>query len=120
MLADVGLRAANGTQTAAAVVVGSSVLDPIFQGLAVPMMAGEVAAALLSRTAVPVLYYLLKRSEEKRAAADADASSSDRLLGHLSDDVVSAAPRRPGVGNEAVRHRQGNKAQSSAWDGTEH
>ena len=56
--------------TAAAVVVGSSVmlLDPIFQGLAVSMMAGEVAATLLSRAAVPVLYYLLKRSEEKRAA----------------------------------------------------
>ena len=49
--------------TAAAVVVGSAVmlLDPIFQGLAVSMMAGEVAATLLSRVAVPVLYYMLKR-----------------------------------------------------------
>jgi multidrug efflux pump subunit AcrB len=56
--------------TAAAVVVGSAVmlLDPIFQGLAVSMMAGEVAATLLSRAAVPVLYYMLKRAEEKRAA----------------------------------------------------
>ena len=59
--------------TAAAVVVGSPVMlfDPIFQGLAVSMMAGEVAATLLSRAAVPVLYYLLKRSEEKREAKDA-------------------------------------------------
>ena len=58
--------------TAAAVVVGSSVIlfDPIFQGLAVAMMAGEVAATLLSRAAVPVLYYLLKRSEEKKASAE--------------------------------------------------
>ncbi len=57
--------------TAAAVVVGSSVMlfDPIFQGLAVSMMAGEVAATLLSRAAVPVLYYLLKRSEERRVLA---------------------------------------------------
>jgi multidrug efflux pump subunit AcrB len=57
--------------TAAAVVVGSSVIlfDPIFQGLAVAMMAGEVAATLLSRAAVPVLYYLLKRSEERRVSA---------------------------------------------------
>jgi multidrug efflux pump subunit AcrB len=57
--------------TAAAVVVGSSVMlfDPIFQGLAVSMMAGEVAATLLSRAAVPVLYYLLRRSEGKRGAA---------------------------------------------------
>ncbi len=56
--------------TAAAVVVGSAVmlLDPIFQGLAVSMMAGEVAATLLSRAAVPVLYYLLKRSGERKTA----------------------------------------------------
>jgi multidrug efflux pump subunit AcrB len=62
--------------TAAAVVVGSSVMlfDPIFQGLAVSMMAGEVAATLLSRAAVPVLYYLLKRSEERKAAAPAASS----------------------------------------------
>jgi len=61
--------------TAAAVVVGSAVMlfDPIFQGLAVSMMAGEVAATLLSRVAVPVLYYLLKRSEAKRAPVDAGA-----------------------------------------------
>ncbi len=49
--------------TAAAVLVGSSVMlaDPIFQGLAISLMAGEVAATLLSRLAVPVLYYLLAR-----------------------------------------------------------
>jgi multidrug efflux pump subunit AcrB len=49
--------------TAAAVVVGSSVIlfDPIFQGMAVALMFGEVAATLLSRTMVPVLYYLLKK-----------------------------------------------------------
>jgi len=43
--------------TAAAVVVGSSVMlfDPIFQGLAISLMAGEVASTLLSRMAVPVL-----------------------------------------------------------------
>jgi len=49
--------------TAAAVMVGSSVMlaDPIFQGLAISLMAGEVAATLLSRLAVPVLYYLVAR-----------------------------------------------------------
>jgi len=49
--------------TAAAVMVGSSVMlaDPIFQGLAISLMAGEVAATLLSRFAVPVLYYLVAR-----------------------------------------------------------
>jgi multidrug efflux pump subunit AcrB len=51
--------------TAAAVVVGSSVilLDPIFQGMAVSLMAGEVAATLLSRTMVPVLYFMAKRKK---------------------------------------------------------
>jgi multidrug efflux pump subunit AcrB len=49
--------------TAAAVIVGSSVIlaDPIFQGLAMSLMAGEVAATLLSRVAVPVLYFLVAR-----------------------------------------------------------
>jgi len=49
--------------TASAVVVGSSVIlfDPIFQGMAISLMAGEVASTLLSRTLVPVLYYVYKR-----------------------------------------------------------
>jgi multidrug efflux pump subunit AcrB len=49
--------------TAAAVVVGASVIlfDPIFQGLALSLMAGEVASTLLSRMAVPVLYYMVQK-----------------------------------------------------------
>jgi multidrug efflux pump subunit AcrB len=49
--------------TAAAVVVGSFVMlfDPIFQGLAISLMTGEVAATFLSRLAVPVVYYLIAR-----------------------------------------------------------
>ena len=49
--------------TAAAVVIGSSVIlsDPIFQGSAISLMAGEVASTLLSRIAVPVLYYHAQR-----------------------------------------------------------
>ncbi len=52
--------------TAAAVVVGASVIlfDPIFQGLALSLMAGEVASTVLSRMAVPVLYYLSQRTKE--------------------------------------------------------
>jgi multidrug efflux pump subunit AcrB len=51
--------------TAAAVIVGAGVIlfDPIFQGLAVSLMAGEVASLLLSRMAVPVLYYMATRVE---------------------------------------------------------
>ncbi len=49
--------------TAAAVVVGAAVIlfDPIFQGLAISLMAGEVASTVLSRMTVPVLYYLSER-----------------------------------------------------------
>jgi multidrug efflux pump subunit AcrB len=49
--------------TAAAVIVGASVIlfDPIFQGLAISLMAGEVASLFLSRMAVPVIYYLAMR-----------------------------------------------------------
>jgi multidrug efflux pump subunit AcrB len=52
--------------TAAAVVVGASVIlfDPIFQGLAISLMAGEIASLLLSRMTVPVLYFLFKKREE--------------------------------------------------------
>jgi multidrug efflux pump subunit AcrB len=49
--------------TAMAVVVGAGVIlfDPIFQGLAISLMAGEIASLLLSRMAVPVLFYLTNR-----------------------------------------------------------
>jgi multidrug efflux pump subunit AcrB len=55
--------------TAAAMVVGAGVIlfDPIFQGLAISLMAGEVASLLLSRMAVPVLYYMAKRREHPKA-----------------------------------------------------
>jgi multidrug efflux pump subunit AcrB len=48
--------------TATAVIVGASVIlfDPIFQGLAISLMAGEVASLLLSRMTVPILYYVVK------------------------------------------------------------
>ncbi len=49
--------------TAAAVVAGSLVIlfDPIFQGLAISLMAGEIASLLLSRVTVPILYFIANR-----------------------------------------------------------
>jgi multidrug efflux pump subunit AcrB len=54
--------------TAAAVVVGASVIlfDPIFQGLAISLMAGEVASTVLSRMTVPVLYYMSQHGASER------------------------------------------------------
>jgi multidrug efflux pump subunit AcrB len=53
--------------TALAVVVGASVIlaDPIFQGLAIALMAGEIASLLISRMAVPVLYFMAYHRAEK-------------------------------------------------------
>jgi multidrug efflux pump subunit AcrB len=53
--------------TAAAVIVGAGVIlfDPIFQGLAISLMAGEVASLFLSRMTVPIVYFM----SEKRSTA---------------------------------------------------
>ena len=60
--------------TAAAVVVGGlvMVLDPIFQGLAVALMSGAVAATLLTMVLVPLLYW-----ELRKGAKTSDARGSD-------------------------------------------
>ena len=52
--------------TAAAVVVGSAVIlfDPIFQGLAIALMAGEIASLALSRMTVPIVYYIVNNRRQ--------------------------------------------------------
>ena len=59
--------------TAAAVVVGAAVIlfDPIFQGLAISLMAGEVASLFLSRMTVPVLFYRMRSRELRRSRTGA-------------------------------------------------
>jgi multidrug efflux pump subunit AcrB len=60
--------------TAAAVVVGSFVMlfDPIFQGLAIAMMFGAVAATGLTLIAVPLLYYAVFRNRPHPDATNSD------------------------------------------------
>lgn len=55
--------------TALAVVVGASVIlaDPIFQGLAISLMFGEIASLLISRMAVPVLYFMVQQRKQRIA-----------------------------------------------------
>ncbi len=57
--------------TALAVIVGASVIlaDPIFQGLALALMSGEVASLLISRFAVPILYFMVNRPPAARPAS---------------------------------------------------
>ena len=65
--------------TAAAVIVGSGVIlfDPIFQGLAISLMAGEVASLFLSRMTVPVLFYLSERQHHPEPSIEAQPLAAE-------------------------------------------
>ncbi|MGB5107578.1 MAG: efflux RND transporter permease subunit [Candidatus Zixiibacteriota bacterium] len=65
--------------TAGAVIVGAGIIlfDPIFQGLAIALMAGEVASLLISRIAVPVLYYIGNRKKYAGMKPHAVQASDD-------------------------------------------
>jgi len=87
--------------TAAAVIVGSAVMlaDPIFQGLAISLMAGEVASLLLSRMAVPVLFYLSERkkhpeiavkSDDKTVLVPTDFSPQSAIALKFADKIATA------------------------------
>ena len=73
--------------TAAAVIVGSTVIlfDPIFQGLAISLMAGEVASLFLSRMTVPVLFYLSERKKHDEPPLEPP------VVPDLSSDVTAIA-----------------------------
>src|SRR6185503_13568611 len=69
--------------TAMAVVVGAAVIlfDPIFQGLAISLMAGEVASLLISRMAVPVLYFMAYAPRRKRTTRPDSMRWGERIRG---------------------------------------
>ena len=64
--------------TAAAVVVGAGVIlfDPIFQGLAIALMAGEVASLALSRMTVPIVYFIVNRRRKVACPSNVTYDSS--------------------------------------------
>ena len=64
--------------TAAAVVVGAGVIlfDPIFQGLAIALMAGEVASLALSRMTVPIVYFAVNRRRKAVCLSNVTYDSS--------------------------------------------
>ncbi|MBX9599668.1 MAG: efflux RND transporter permease subunit [Bryobacteraceae bacterium] len=66
--------------TAAAVVVGSSVIlfDPIFQGLAIALMAGEIASLALSRMTVPIVYYIVNKRKGEASNGTESMVADDR------------------------------------------
>jgi multidrug efflux pump subunit AcrB len=78
--------------TAAAVIVGSAVIlfDPIFQGLAISLMAGEVASLFLSRMTVPVLFYLSERKKHERPESMLEIIEPIELSGVAQDNGDAA------------------------------
>ncbi len=100
--------------TAAAVIVGSGVIlfDPIFQGLAISLMAGEVASLLLSRMTVPVLFYMSERKKHERPPVEliatpespegTDVPSVEPVASSVEGGPVleSEADAEPATGNE--------------------
>ena len=75
--------------TAAAVIVGSTVIlfDPIFQGLAISLMAGEVASLLLSRMTVPVLFYMSERKKHEPPSVELPIPEPELQEETLSDEL---------------------------------
>ena len=60
-------RGTGGTATAWAKIEfppGSGLFDPIFQGLAIALMAGEIASLALSRMTVPIVYFVVNRKRK--------------------------------------------------------
>jgi len=96
--------------TAAAMIVGAAVIlfDPIFQGLAISLMAGEVASLLLSRMAVPVLHYMAKHHER-----------TEQLPATVVTGAFSArsSSRRNAITSPCSRSGQPDIVASSVCDG---
>src|SRR5690606_12501012 len=51
--------------TTGAVVIGASVIlfDPIFQGLAISLVAGAIVSTVLTLLVVPLIYYMVERKK---------------------------------------------------------
>src|SRR5439155_9379895 len=75
--------------TALAVVVGAAVIlaDPIFQGLAISLMAGEMASLCICRMAVPVLYFMAFNRSSNTSAAPLPAGLSVKQRAAASLEV---------------------------------
>ncbi|MDP9050860.1 MAG: efflux RND transporter permease subunit [Acidobacteriota bacterium] len=65
--------------TAAAVVVGACVIlsDPIFQGLAISLIAGAVASTFLSWPTIPVLYYMVHSTRQSGPDTQPNTNQGD-------------------------------------------
>src|SRR5262249_42356924 len=108
--------------TALAVVAGAAVMlfDPIFQGLAISLVAGEAASLLISRMAVPGLYSMAARARARAPRTDVvELPVVQRAAGWRSaGGRARFADRRRDVGRQAIqRSIQGRRARLGGRSG---
>jgi multidrug efflux pump subunit AcrB len=109
--------------TAAAVIVGSGVIlfDPIFQGLAISLMAGEVASLLLSRMTVPVLFYMSERKKHERPPVELPIPTPESPEGTdvpAVEPLASAVENVPAVESDAdIEPANGNEQRTEGEHG---
>jgi multidrug efflux pump subunit AcrB len=65
--------------TTGAVVIGASIIlfDPIFQGLAISLVAGAIVSTVLTLLVVPLIYYI---TERKKWETNTDSSEENKEL----------------------------------------
>ena len=70
--------------TTGAVVIGASIIlfDPIFQGLAISLVAGAIVSTILTLIVVPLLYYMIEKHKykntEETVASDNSSNEDDK------------------------------------------
>jgi multidrug efflux pump subunit AcrB len=65
--------------TTAAVVIGASIIlfDPIFQGLAISLVAGAIVSTILTLIVVPLIYYITERKKWEKMDEDRDQETTN-------------------------------------------
>ncbi len=65
--------------TTGAVVIGASIIlfDPIFQGLAISLVAGAIVSTLLTLIVVPLIYYMTERKKWEKLSEISEKASSE-------------------------------------------
>lgn len=65
--------------TTGAVVIGASIIlfDPIFQGLAISLVAGAIVSTILTLIVVPLIYYITERKKWETSSGEHKKGNSD-------------------------------------------
>jgi multidrug efflux pump subunit AcrB len=65
--------------TTGAVVIGASIIlfDPIFQGLAISLVAGAIVSTMLTLIVVPMIYYMTEKKKWENNSDNNNKSASE-------------------------------------------